>query len=324
MPKRTVIVLGAGASKPYGFPLGEELREGVATNLIPRGTTLRYCEIDADRLKQFHNILVDGDFSTLDDLLETRDDFRDVGVHAIAVTMLPLEKHQKIFPLKDWYKNLFDILNFGSEQTDASWLTIVTLNYDRSLEYTLSTYSELRFNPAVQEVAKKKLNSIKIIHAHGSLGEYPKVPYGIPDENPKSKLGPNYQPIDVDVVKECAKTLKQVADNFENDEVFRSAQDAIEKAEQVMFIGFGYDELTVKRLFRYHLPTDKKITGTFWIVRKTDGRADAITQKAEIERIAAKKKKVEAMFNKDTRLVEQTADDFTNSPEFRKLLDLPV
>lgn len=111
--------------------------------------------------------------------------------------------------------------------------------------------------------AIKKLESIKVIHAHGSLGPYPQVKYGLAT-SPHSALGPDYLPIDLGVLKSTAERLRLVGDSFEDSPDFIEAQEAIDKAERILFVGFGYDDRTVKKLFRGKIPTDKIISGTYY------------------------------------------------------------
>jgi|SRR5579859_2327173 len=239
--EKSVIVLGAGASKPYGFPLGHELREALKHQVMPHSNKLIACGLKLDDLKAFNHVLTYGTFDSVDELLETKEEFREVGGFAIALTMFPLENFDKIFPANDWYLKFFNLLKFKSGD-DASWLTIVTFNYDRSLEHFLAHSIEMQCHPSAIDSARRKLNSIKIIHPHGSLGDYPKVPYGLQDaatieQIPESQL------------KDAAERIKLVHENVAHTPEYQEAQLAIGQAARVFFIGFGYEQRSLERLF---------------------------------------------------------------------------
>jgi hypothetical protein len=70
----TTIVVGAGASKPYGLPLGRELRDLVLK--IPTGNyptrLLNQFGISQDTFRDFRNDLQMSAISTVDSFLEKR------------------------------------------------------------------------------------------------------------------------------------------------------------------------------------------------------------------------------------------------------------
>ena len=55
-------------------------------------------------------------------------------------------------------------------------LTIITFNYDRSIEAFLFQSIKYRYKMRDDET-RSVFNSLPIIHPHGILGEYPDVPY---------------------------------------------------------------------------------------------------------------------------------------------------
>lgn len=249
---RTVVVLGAGASKPYGFPLGEELKKEIL-DAIESPILFVNFGFRQDEVASFREALELGQPSTFDDLLDRKKSFRRIAPLAIAKALLPMEQTDILLKTRDWYARLFDLLGFESEDTDASWLTIVTLNYDRSLEHFLAKSIEVECCEDRVEFTRKKLKSIRIIHAHGSLGSYPKVRYGVTILDLLT---------DASILRRAAKSIRLVSDRLEDTRAFQEAQKAISQAERIMFIGFGYDERAVRRLFQGEIPSDKQIVGT--------------------------------------------------------------
>src|SRR6185295_12564481 len=106
--RQTVLVLGAGASQPYGFPLGAGLVDQVCTEILDenQGRTLgtvgadgkQYFVTFSERLKRLgHRPDLIERFAvqmrqarpySIDAFLETRTEFRTVGKAAIADVLL--------------------------------------------------------------------------------------------------------------------------------------------------------------------------------------------------------------------------------------------
>ncbi len=79
------------------------------------------------------------------------------------------------------------------------------------------------------DLCHKKRQKIKIVHAHGSLGQYPDVPYGLAANDPS---------------------------------IFQEAQQVISKASNIVFFGFGYDETTLSKLLLKSELDSKQFYGT--------------------------------------------------------------
>ena len=83
----TVFILGAGASKPYGFPLGVELRQQILQAHSSPNTDqfklLQACGYESGQITRFHDDLHDALHDTIDDFLSDRPTYRDIGSHAI-------------------------------------------------------------------------------------------------------------------------------------------------------------------------------------------------------------------------------------------------
>ena len=58
--KKTVLILGAGASQPYGYPLGEELRRRICNNITNSHNTetLNYLGFKGGIIKKFRDEFV--------------------------------------------------------------------------------------------------------------------------------------------------------------------------------------------------------------------------------------------------------------------------
>ncbi|HET8580462.1 MAG TPA: hypothetical protein VFL31_05635 [Nitrospiraceae bacterium] len=96
LSRRTVLVLGAGASRPYGFPTGKELikliHEGTRKPSRHLAEELIECGFQFDLIQEFGRDLKLSSLASIDAFLEHRKKFRDVGKAAIAAVLIPLEK----------------------------------------------------------------------------------------------------------------------------------------------------------------------------------------------------------------------------------------
>ncbi len=248
--KKTVFVLGARASKPYGLPLGTELKTIMISGInINHVNTLAHNKFDNLLADNFAEALKYTSYPTIDIFLEKKSKFREIGAYAIAYTLLPLERTDYLFPQKDWYSHLYNVLDFENNKPNANNIVFVTLNYDRSLEHFLHKNIQYNCPDDLTQHATQKLATLKIIHAHGSLGRYPEINYG----ESFSVAG---------ILKNAAEGIRITSDRLDDTNDFRDAQAAIRDAFNLVFIGFGYDQTTLKLLINNADLSNKRILGT--------------------------------------------------------------
>ncbi len=227
LKKRTVLVLGAGASHTYGFPLGSDLKQAMLGTLNQKNRQrLKTHGFDDALIQEFQDALRYGAHPTIDIFLEKKARFRELGSYLIASTLMPLERPRTLFTQKGWYGDVFRALSLDDDAPDTGNLGVVTLNYDRSLEHFLRKNTDYNCADSRIESAHSKREKIRIVHAHGSLGKYPDVPYG-------TKLD------DEATLRAAADSIKIVSDKLEDSEDFKNAQDLLAKAERIVFLGFG-------------------------------------------------------------------------------------
>src|SRR5689334_1883669 len=108
----TVLILGAGASRPYGFPLANELRLEVI-ELIQEpdkpglAKLLLECGFSAELIRDFREALAGSQAYSIDAFLEYRPGFSDIGKTAIAARLLPREVPKRLTIKDSWYQYLF-------------------------------------------------------------------------------------------------------------------------------------------------------------------------------------------------------------------------
>lgn len=240
--KRTVLILGAGASAAYGFPTGLGLYRSVCTSL---GTSslMRFGFVKED-INKFYEALMRSGTSSVDAFLERRTEFIDIGKLAIASTLLPTEDTARLFAheieSQNWYKHLWAKMNSPFEKLAENNLAFITYNYDRSCEHFLMTAMQNLYGQPETECAEL-LKGFPIVHLHGRFGPLPwEGADGIP-------YFPNVQD---EVIRRAASNIKIIHEHQDIDKVeeFRQAKELIQQAEVICFLGFGYNPVNVDRL----------------------------------------------------------------------------
>ena len=177
--KPTVLVLGAGSSAHCGYPLGGALIANVV-QLQRKGSGIPLPEYwTKDYVDRFVTRLSRSAHSSIDAFLETVPNDTDVGKYLITYCLKQHEDIDRLFPPYNsgWYRYLFNSLLGSSDGAfEGNALTIVTFNYDRSVEAYLYHALMARFDMTPQDAATA-LGRILIIHVHGVLGAFPDVPY---------------------------------------------------------------------------------------------------------------------------------------------------
>ena len=238
----TVLVLGAGASIDYGFPLGRGLRDLVCG--IKRRATAGVIEnagYSFDLLNVFIDTLRLSGFSSVDWFLEERPEYVSIGKAAIAASLIPFENPDKLFPphapQNHWYELLLNVLDRPLGNFDSNNLSIITFNYDRSLDHYLFTILTTRYRSAQR--AAEVMSRFSIVHVHGTLG-------GL---LPLESSGRRYKPeLNSEAVQIAAEKIIIVGEASGETTEFKNARTLLRCAKRIIFLGFGYHPESVKRL----------------------------------------------------------------------------
>jgi hypothetical protein len=252
--KRTVLILGAGASyAECRFPMGHELAVNVRDvcrglmNNPNVGQMIHDCGIPLSMGNDFADLIDDSGGTSIDELLESRTDYLNIGKAAIAAVLMPWEDGNTLCKMdrrdKSWYAYLLKQMKGKFEDLHKNALTIVTFNYDRSLDWFLRRSIMNFYNRSLAEV-EKVLESIPIIHVHGQLGSLAENPYGRWD--PKSVMNQHY----IAALKRAKDGIQIVheVDTQSPDSNFGKVQKTIGIAETVALLGFGFGTDNLKRL----------------------------------------------------------------------------
>src|SRR5947208_1187998 len=99
--KYTVFILGAGASKPYGYPTGPELIAKMLNLKDEVARVIQECGTGADQWRAFQDSLRKSSQGSIDAFLERRPDLRGIGKLLIAANILHCENESAFYVSDD-------------------------------------------------------------------------------------------------------------------------------------------------------------------------------------------------------------------------------
>lgn len=251
--KPSVLVLGAGASSPYGFPTGQGLSQSIISNLRAlsknesRGKDdwVPFLEtnfgIPAEVMHQFAEELRYSRIA-VDAFLEHRPEYLQIGKLSIALCLMGHENEEKLFNTqRNWYDYLRLKLDAPFDEFGGNQLSIITFNYDRSIEHYLFMVLQHTYGKSPEQCAEQ-INKIPIIHVHGRIG-------ALPWQESESRA---YEPrLDPEYVKIASDQIIIIISEGNDSSIeFQEAFRLLEGADRgkIFFLGFGYNDTSLKRL----------------------------------------------------------------------------
>lgn len=240
-----VIVVGAGGSKPYGLPLGVELRDSILSfknGLSYR--TLEECGFSSDEYKEFCESLRTSGMRTVDEFLEKRPKWLEIGKCCIGIALGLVRYGDFLFPPdqpKDhWYEELWRGVFGGSwGGLKKANVRVVTFNYDKSLETYLAHVAANNVKGLHVDKAMGWLNDEMIVHVHGAMDQIDAILLGRRFLSGAKSTR---------VVQSAMKSIIVVSESVGRTKEFVTARKWLWGAEHVVFAGFGFHEANMSRL----------------------------------------------------------------------------
>src|SRR3989344_5268027 len=242
--KPTVLVLGAGASNPYGYPTGKQLKKTMLEELANPSSRMvsifSYQAFGERDIQSFRKALLRSGQASIDAFLEHQPRFMEMGKLAITVALAAKENTDGMFIIGDWYEHLFRALDARPDEFSKNKFSIVTFNYDRSIETFLVNSLKYSYDKT-EEDAGKILSSIPIIHLHGQIGN---LPWQDKQTNREyGNIDDNFQ------IKQSSAGIRIIHEaDAAKDAAFIASRKLIGDAEQIYFLGFGYHPDNIARL----------------------------------------------------------------------------
>jgi len=245
--ENVVLILGAGASAPYGFPTGAKLKEIICNSFekvwekfvfdrTKTPFTDYYLEEQKQIAKQFVSDFKNFDHDSIDLFLDIFKEHSDIGKKAIYLTILDAELKNKMNgKVQEWYTQLFRLMIGSSDnhfKLSENNLSIITFNYERSLEYYFYNIF-MDFTKSIEVKEKiEELRKIKIYHVYGKLADLPWE-----SDNSPLDYGGNIWMDQLIIRKDNIKTIFERRENIA---ALNPIVSSIQLADKIYFLGFGF------------------------------------------------------------------------------------
>ncbi len=246
-------ILGAGASAPYGFPLGSKLKIEVSkmlSSIEHPVTKYLYCKFNKDN--NFPTLVLklrDSPLQSIDHFLSNHIDFSDfvyAGKYIIAYLINNCEDKSKMFTGidNDWYGYLFNkmipLINNDLNKLNKLNIKFITFNYDRSLECFLINAARYSFNISEDHLLPLMNDFIQknIVHIHGHLGDINKIDYKF------------YGNDNLEIYEKMANNIK-IYQEKDDGNIISKIDDILDNSTNIYFLGFGY---LIENLNKLHFP----------------------------------------------------------------------
>jgi hypothetical protein len=263
-----VFVLGAGASKPYGFPTSGDIANELWTEFRtdatgPLSRLLNDCGVVPGDVRRFLHAFKESGHYSLDAFVQRRSEFRHVAKLVLADWIIRSETTSLNGPYPperdDWYRFVFagmmprDRSGFANNR-----LIVITFNFDRSFEYRLMRSLEANYGISGAE-AGLLAKSVRVLHVHGQLGT---LNAGTEADREFGADEP------IAGITRCASDIRLIDEEIDH-ALIQEAITALDQAQRVFFIGFGFHPDNLERIQANRL-NDKGIWGTCQGMSNTD------------------------------------------------------
>ena len=276
---RSVLLLGAGASRPFGYPLGSELIDSIADGILraineeipsisiwkqglgvfldqPYSTLITYVEHfqrSSPSRTQFEELakkLKRATHQSIDDFARTNGSFRQLVKALVALEIARVTYDNNLFRANqpsvnqslfgrsrdNWYSRLVSKITENCDSVEhcyeRNFLSVVTFNYDRSLEH----YLDMHLGSSEMFSGIKASELVRPIHVHGSL-DFKLTSGRLLDE----QLG--------EQIMQCHGAFSIMGEprNAQNDPV-QVARSMFHQAERIYALGFDFHQSNVDLL----------------------------------------------------------------------------
>lgn len=247
--RKTTLILGAGASVDFGYPTGEKLIEEIINyKLSDEEKAFSLTSQIISQLKPFQTRLKQMQPLSIDTFLSYYPQFEEIGKFCIASILLKKESENRFLTKKNnWYKFLVDALITGCKNPDdiiknTEKLSIITFNYDVSLEYYL--ISRLKQIEFFKDSIDKFFEELKIYHVYGKLGCFPEFENNLNYKNYGDVIRNPYGCCMLEDIYKYSKNIQIVGEKKWNSneipEYIVKIRDEIKTSPNLYILGFGF------------------------------------------------------------------------------------
>ena len=293
--KNTVFVLGAGVSVPFGIPSGGKLLQILTGSADSTESdyndvlmqhqilleVLKKTSRDTQEVDDFVTALKNSGTPSIDTWLSYHKRHLNLGKLAIAAVIANAEEKSisAMFIRDDWYKWLFqnmlkDIISL-KDLAKGNRVNFITFNYDRMLEQKLSMYIQFHFgeeDPSLKQAVIEHFHN-QIFHVHGYLGlkqnDAGSGFGGLAFHHALNQLGQERTDVIIDLAikaRELSESILIIGEKPYERQLTMRIRNSILEAENIIFLGFGYDERNLAALWINEkldaLEARRSLTGT--------------------------------------------------------------
>jgi hypothetical protein len=251
----TTLVVGAGASHPYGLPTGDRLREK-AVRLNPANPVYQLLVAslargrigDGAKLNAVLEDLQQHPAPSIDEFLESRQGdpkTMKIGKMLIAALMgeFIYKRSQGPAPQdKDWLGYLINRMRISASTPEEfaggnAGVRFITFNFDSVIEDRLAHDLNAIYGGVDVKAA---IGSFPVLHLHGKLPTIPEAPM-------KQNAHGGFSPPWIDWLDNAAAQVNVVLDDI-GTHLIQGARNLISEARVLCFLGFAYNPQNLLRL----------------------------------------------------------------------------
>ncbi|MEY9376004.1 hypothetical protein [Rhizobium leguminosarum] len=293
--RRTVFVVGAGASKEVNLPVGDELKTSIANKVnirfddgysqnsgdkriteALRGIVKERGERDINPLCQAGRIIASAmpQAISIDNFLHTHANDADIvlmGKLGIAASILEAERGSKICAKEGvmnfgahpniWHntfcKMLAENVQLGDLETIFDNVSFITFNYDRCIEHFVSHWLENYFRITADH-AQNLTKKLKVFHPYGQVGR-------LPWQGGGNSVGYGTE-ISSRTLPQIASQIRTFTERVEDDAMLDEMREYIADAEQIIYLGFSYGQMNMELLTIPTCSVYKSVFGTVFLM----------------------------------------------------------
>ncbi len=271
--KKTVFILGAGASCPYGYPSGARLREWICSledfmNYKHLWDSKSAQNISMGQVRQFGDAFAKSSIKSIDIFMANNPKLAPVGKYIIAFEVFKAESqscfrekakirqehlayainHGKIEPRQltlipmfqggDWYSYLYNRLIEGlvgkNALPDFSNGDLAFTTFNYDRSLEHFLYESLS-NSFTEVPEPEVINCLKKLKILHVYGQIVPLKW-------QSTEGVDYAPqINKELLQKTSQNIRTIYEEKQNPDLIE-AQNLLKQAEQIFFLGFGYAE----------------------------------------------------------------------------------
>lgn len=299
---KTVFVVGAGASREVGLPIGSELKNIIAGKLnikynlnghdLKSGdkpiadSLLRHARSSANEYLEECWAISEAlpQAISIDHLLDAHEGNSKLelcGKLAIVQAILeaeagctlyvnPLQQLAHFTPAKlmdSWYEPFFNLLTEGVRLADIrsifDHISFVVFNYDRCVEHFLY-HSLQNFYRIRAEDAARLIETLYISHPYGAVG---KLPWQECKDNEKVPFGATRPP---QGLVQIAGQIKTFTERVEDEASRDTIRVLIQTADTVVFLGFAFHPMNMELITPETSSESRRVFGTGFGISNDD------------------------------------------------------